>query len=97
MKKSSKLDIGYIAKLAHLHLTPEEETLFSRQLADILGHIDKLRELDLKDIPPTFQAAGTVDVTRKDLVDRQRVLSQEEALANAPDKERGFFRVPKVL
>ena len=97
MAKSPSLDIDYIAKLARLKLTGEEEKRFSQQLTDVLDHVEKLKELDLKDVSPTFQTTGVTDVVREDRADAERVLTPDEALSNAGQKVRGFFRVPKVL
>ncbi len=91
------MDISYIAKLARLKLTPEEEADFSRQLADVLRHVEKLEELDLKGVSPTFQTTGATDAVRPDRVDLERGLAQKEALAGTAYSRRGFFRVPKIL
>lgn len=97
MANSPSLDIDYIAKLAHLKLTAEEEKNFSQQLSDVLIHVEKLKELDFNGIVSTFQTTGVVDAVREDRVDPGRVLTQKEALSNAGRQVRGFFRVPKVL
>ncbi|GMR19191.1 MAG: Asp-tRNA(Asn)/Glu-tRNA(Gln) amidotransferase subunit GatC [Patescibacteria group bacterium] len=97
MSKVPKLDIEYIAHLAHLHLTASEKKKFSKQLSDILAHINKLGELNLDEVEPTFQTTGITDAVREDKAEDSRVLSQKEALSNAPETERGFFRVPKIL
>lgn len=91
------LDIDYIANLARLTLTPEEKKRFSRELSAILTHIAKLSELELKDVPPTFQTTGATDVLREDQIDPKRILSAKEALANAKSTQKGFFKVPKIL
>lgn len=97
MPRSSKFDVEYIAKLARLKLTPRERERFSKQLADVLAHVRKLNKLDLSGIEPTFQTTGVTDVVREDKVKKERVLTQEEALSNAPDKKKGLFRIPKIL
>ncbi len=95
--KKPFLDIDYIANLARLTLTPQEKKRFSKELPAILAHIAKIAEIDLKDVPPTFQTTGAVDVLREDRTDPARILSAKEALANAKSTEKGFFKVPKVL
>jgi len=97
MGRTPKLDLEYIAKLARLKLSPQEKKKFSQELADVLAYIEKLNELKLDDTPPTFQTTGSADVTREDRLEPVRILKQEEALSNTRAKERGFFRVPKVL
>ncbi len=97
MPKPPKLDVEYIAQLARLKLTDPEKKRFSKELPAILAHIAKIAEIDLKDVSPTFQTTGAVDVLREDQADPARVLSAKEALANAKSTEKGFFKVPKVL
>lgn len=97
MSKTPKLDIEYIARLARLKLTDQEKKRFSRQLTSVLDHVEKLKELDLQGVPPTFQTTGITDGVREDRVEAERVLTSEEALSNAGRKVRGFFRIPKVL
>lgn len=97
MPKSSKLDISYIAQLARIKLTLKELERFSKQLADVLAYAEKLGKLNTKDVSPTFQTTGQVDVTREDKLEPERTFTQEEALSNTREKERGFFRVPKIF
>ena len=65
------------------------------QLDAILNYVDKLNELETRDVPPTSHAIPMTNVFREDAV--RPCLSQEEALANAPDRQEGFFRVPRIL
>ena len=97
MPKPLKLDVKYIAQLARLKLTEQEEKRFSQQLADVLSHVDKLNELDLERVAPTFQTTGRTDAVRDDRIQRERILSIKEALSNAARKRGNFVRIPKVL
>ena len=97
MVKSSELDIDYIARLARLLLTPQEKKSFSQQLSDVLGQIEELKKLDVAKVDPTFQTTGAADVLRQDEVQKERILSAQEALANTKETARGHFRIPKVL
>ena len=54
-------------------------------------------EVDLSKVEPTFQTTGLTDALRDDEIEKARVLTQEEALSNAPKKSRGFFKIPKIL
>jgi aspartyl-tRNA(Asn)/glutamyl-tRNA(Gln) amidotransferase subunit C len=91
----SDFDVKYVANLARIQLTPEEEQKFGAQLQHILGYIEKLRELDVSNVEPTAHAVPLVNVTRKDEV---RVsISHEDALRNAPAKANGLFLVPKIV
>ena len=80
--------------LARLGLEPGDEEFYAEQLSGILRHIDRLQQLDTDHIPPTAQV---VEVTAELREDTPRPsLSQEEALANAPARIDGFFRVPSI-
>ncbi len=89
------MDIKYVAHLARLALTPEEEAKIGAQLGSILGYIEKLKEVDVSGVEPTAHAFPLVNVTRPDEV--QPSLSNEEALRNAPAKANGLFIVPKIV
>jgi aspartyl-tRNA(Asn)/glutamyl-tRNA(Gln) amidotransferase subunit C len=88
-------DVQYVARLARIALTPEEEAKFAAQLSHVLGYIEKLNQLDVSGIEPTAHAVPMVNVTRTDEV--QPSLTNEEALRNAPSKANGLFLVPKIV
>lgn len=92
---SAELDVKYVAHLARLALTPEEEKQLGAQLGNILGYIEKLRELDVSGVEPTAHAVPMVNVTRAD--ETRPSLSHEEAMRNAPKKSGGLFVVPKIV
>jgi len=89
------LDVKYVAHLARLALTPDEEKKLGAQLGHILGYIEKLRELDVTNVEPTAHAVPLVNVTRADEI--RSSLSHEDALRNAPKKAGGLFIVPKIV
>jgi aspartyl-tRNA(Asn)/glutamyl-tRNA(Gln) amidotransferase subunit C len=89
------LDVKYVAHLARLSLTPEEEQKMAAQLSSVLGYIEKLKEVDVTSVEPTAHAFPLVNVTRPDEV--KPSLSNDEALRNAPSKANGLFMVPKIL
>ena len=80
--------------LARLGLEPGDEEFYAQQLSGILGHIDRLQELDTDDIPPTAQVVEVANTLREDVP--RPCLTQGEALANAPAAVDGFFRVPSI-
>lgn len=88
-------DVKYVAHLARIALTPDEQQKFGAQLSNILGYIEKLNQLDVSKIEPTAHAVPLVNVFRQDEV--QPSLSNEEALRNAPAKANGLFMVPKIV
>lgn len=87
--------VWHIAELVKLALGEEEVALYQRQLSEILEHFDRLNELNTDDIPPTAQVTEQQNVYRED--DVRAWLTPQEALANAPDTDDGFFRVRPVL
>jgi aspartyl-tRNA(Asn)/glutamyl-tRNA(Gln) amidotransferase subunit C len=91
----TKEQVEHVARLARLEVSEEEKTIFARQLSGILTHIDQLKEVDTTGVEPTATVLPTENVFREDEV--RPSLTQEQALANAPDQADGFFRVPKIL
>jgi aspartyl-tRNA(Asn)/glutamyl-tRNA(Gln) amidotransferase subunit C len=92
---ASDFNIKYVAQLARIALTPEEEKTLGSQLGGILGYIEKLKELDVSNVEPTAHAVPLINVTRADEMGPS--LTQEEALKNAPAKANGLFIVPKIV
>lgn len=94
----SEKDVAYVADLAHLDLTPEERVRFLRDLNSILEYVDRLNELDTSQVQPMTQASQEEIALRDDILEGLRKsLPHELALANAPDSDGVFFRVPKVI
>ena len=92
---SSEIDIKYVAHLARLALMPDEEKKLAAQLGNILGYIEKLREVDVSKVEPTAHAVPLINVTRTDEI--RESLSRDDALRNAPAKANGLFIVPKIV
>ena len=88
-------EVRHVARLARLALTDEELEPMREQLDAILAYIDKLRELDVEGVEPTAHAVPLVNVMRDD--ELAPSLSQEAALANAPDRAGELFRVPRII
>ena len=91
----TEIDVKYVAHLARLSLTPEEEKKIGDQLGNILSYIEKLKEVDVSGVEPTAHAFPLTNVSRPDEV--RPSLSQEEALKNAPAQANGLFMVPKIV
>jgi len=96
--KITEREVRYVADLANLRLTDEEISRLSRDLDEILTHIDTLNELDTSNVQPMAQViydAGEIATLRED---RERpTLGNEAALANAPLAGGGYYKVPKVI
>src|SRR5690348_1017078 len=82
----------HVARLARLELHEEEVERLGAQLNDILAAVSKVAELDLSDIPATSHPLDVVNVMGED--EPRPCLSVEEALANAPERDGDFFKVP---
>lgn len=88
-------DVRQVAKLSRLALSDREIAHFTGQLAAVLEYVGKLNELDVEGVEPLFHASDHHSVMRAD--ETQPGLTPDEALANAPDRQDDFFKVPKVL
>lgn len=88
-------EVEHVARLARLHLDPEELERMRSQLSDILESIALLQEVDVSGVPITAQVTGLASVMRPDIVTGK--LTPEQALANAPDKLNNLFRVRAVF
>lgn len=90
-----KISVEHIAKLARLSVSEEEKELFGLQLNGILGYMEKLSELDTKDVGPTSHVLSLSNVMRDDMPGNS--IPREDALRNAPDHTDKFYRVPKII
>ncbi|MDX1435173.1 MAG: Asp-tRNA(Asn)/Glu-tRNA(Gln) amidotransferase subunit GatC [Anaerolineales bacterium] len=88
-------EVRHIAELARLKLTDEELETYRVQLSSILDHVDSLQDLDTSGIPPTSSVLPPQTVLRQD--EPRPGLTLDQVLKNAPDAEKGQFRVPPVL
>jgi aspartyl-tRNA(Asn)/glutamyl-tRNA(Gln) amidotransferase subunit C len=88
----SRDEVLHVARLARLALTDEEVERLGAQLNAILAAVGKVAELDLEGVEPTAHPLDLVNIWAED--EPHESLSVEEALANAPDREQGFFKVP---
>jgi aspartyl-tRNA(Asn)/glutamyl-tRNA(Gln) amidotransferase subunit C len=92
----SEEEVRHVANLARLGLTDEEVARMGEQLGAILGSIEQIGELDLKDVPPTANPLNLTNVYRPD--EPRAELPREEALGVAPDggAADGLFAVPRI-
>jgi aspartyl-tRNA(Asn)/glutamyl-tRNA(Gln) amidotransferase subunit C len=91
-----EIDVDHVARLARLALTEEERERFRHQLGLILEHAERVREVAAADVPPTAQPVPQKNVFRDDDAPWE-CLTQDEALAGAPEAEDGRFKVPRVV
>ena len=92
---SDTIDVRYVAKLARIALTDEEVDRFGAQLGDLLTHVDALAQLDTNAVPATAQVVESRNVLRDDAL--TPCLDRETVLSQAPQRQGGFFRVPRII
>jgi aspartyl-tRNA(Asn)/glutamyl-tRNA(Gln) amidotransferase subunit C len=93
--KLSREEVEHVAELARLELTDSEKDRFAEQLSNILTHIDKLNQLDTDAIEPTSHVLPMKNIFRDDEI--QGLFPEGDPLRNAPDKDMGYFKVPKII
>ncbi|KWX21430.1 MULTISPECIES: Asp-tRNA(Asn)/Glu-tRNA(Gln) amidotransferase subunit GatC [Mycolicibacterium] len=95
MSQISRDEVAHLARLARLALTDDELDSFAGQLDAILGHVSQIQSVDVTGVEPTDNPLKDVNVSRPDTV--EPCLSQDEALAAAPNAVDGRFAVPRIL
>ena len=93
--KVTKKDLENVAVLTRLRVPEDEQETYIQQMDAILTYMDNLSEVDTENVKPTTYALPMSNVLREDEV--KPSLPREAALSNAPLKENGYFKVPKVL
>ncbi|MGH9481375.1 MAG: Asp-tRNA(Asn)/Glu-tRNA(Gln) amidotransferase subunit GatC [Terriglobales bacterium] len=91
----ASFDLEAIASLAQLELSAEEAAAMRRDLEAILGYIAQIQQIATAGVAPMAHALAAETPLRDDRV--QPSFSQEEALANAPERRQGMFQVPQIL
>ena len=87
--------VRHVARLARLELSPQDEERLRADMDEMLAYVDKLNALDTKDVAPTTQVGEAGTPMRDDEVTNQP--AADAMLANAPSRERDYFKVPKII
>ena len=95
MSQISRDEVAHLARLARLALTDDELDSYAGQLDAILGHVSQIQAVDVTGVEPTGNPLKDVNVTRPDTL--MPCLTQEQALAEAPEAVEGRFAVPRIL
>jgi len=90
-------EVKHIAKLANIPVKDEEEKKLADGFTTTLKVVDELFKVNVKGVEPTHQVTGLENVLREDEVNPERTFTQEQALANAPRTNNGFFVVDQVI
>ena len=93
--KLSREEVQRVAVLARLRLTPEEQSSLTEELDRILGYMDKLNELETADVDLFGHTVNITNTLREDQVTNRP--NADALLANAPDRDGTFFKVPKII
>jgi len=94
-KKITLEQVRHVARLARLELSEAQEESLRADMNEILAYVEKLNELDTSGVEPTSQVGEFGTPMRGDQVTNRP--APEEMLANAPSRERGHFKVPKII
>jgi len=86
-----------IAGLSNIPIDKKEESELTERFNSVLKVVDKLFKVDVKNVQPVHQVTGLENVFREDVVDEEKMLSQEDGLKNAKRKYNGYFVVDQVL
>lgn len=95
MAEVNKELVKYVAALSRLSFDEEELDDFTDKFRSILDYVEKLGELDVDNIEPTYHVMPVSYSMREDIV--KPSLDIEKTLSNAPDRKDDFFRVPRVV
>ena len=101
MSRSEKIIItpellDHLSELAKMKLSEEEKRLFLKDLNRILDYFSIIDEVDASNIEPACHILGLSNVMREDEINGDP-LTQDEALSNAPQKEEGYIKAPRMV
>ncbi|WP_066637101.1 Asp-tRNA(Asn)/Glu-tRNA(Gln) amidotransferase subunit GatC [Desulfolucanica intricata] len=91
----TRAEVDHIALIARLKLSEEQQEKYTEQFNAILKYAELFQELDTKNVEPTFHVLPLQNVFREDKVGEH--LTGEKVLANAPDSDGEYFKVPKIM
>lgn len=94
-RRITKKEVEHVAWLAHVDLSEEEKRIFTEQFNEILDYFEKIDDAETEDVPPTYHVLDLVNVYRED--EAAESIEREDALRNAPKKEKGFFKAPRIV
>jgi len=87
--------VDHIGWLASIKVAEEEKEGFVASFNSVLDYFHQLDELDTEDVEPTYRVVELTNVFREDEVGES--MSQEESLSNAPRRENGYFKSPRIV
>lgn len=94
----TRKDLTHIGWLARLELSEKDVEKYTPKLNSVLDYFSELDDVDTEGVEPTYHVLPLGNVFREDEVSDQRgSLTQDEALSNAPKKQDGFFKAPRMM
>ncbi len=95
MIKINRNLVNNLAKLAKLNLTDKQVNKYSQDISSIVGYMEEIKNLDVKNIPETARVSDEGNIFREDEI--KPSFSQEQALKNSKNTHNGYFLVPQIL
>ncbi|NIR14850.1 MAG: Asp-tRNA(Asn)/Glu-tRNA(Gln) amidotransferase subunit GatC [Desulfobacterales bacterium] len=95
VERISRGEVKHVAKLARLKITEPEADAYQKELNAVLEHFEALQELDTENVEPMSHVLEIKNVWRED--EPRKSSKAESLMANAPNEESGYFKVPKIL
>ncbi|MGD8228538.1 MAG: aspartate--tRNA ligase [Desulfobacteraceae bacterium] len=95
LERISRGEVKHVAKLARLKITDSEADAYQKELNAVLEHFEALQELDTENVQPMSHVLEMKNVWRED--EPRRSSKAKSLMANAPNEESGYFKVPKIL
>lgn len=93
----SKKEIKHIAKLARLGLSEKEMGKMEKELSSILEYFEKLKEVDVSKVEPTFHSVPIENVMREDKVNEKSKTQSTKLLYLAPETKDGYLKVKSIF
>lgn len=90
-------DVKRLARMSKLPLEEADLEHYPEQLSESISYVDNLQDIDTSHVPDSFFTTDARNVMAEDEVDESIMLTQEEALQNAPNTKKGYFVVKRIL
>lgn len=91
----SKEEIKHMAELSKIDFSEEELDNFTKELSNILEYVNQLQEIDIEGVEPTYDVSSKIQLLREDNI--KESLPREEVLKNTPEKQYGYFKLPRIM
>lgn len=95
--KVSEEEVKHIAELARIELTEEEVNKFTKEISDILGYVEQLKEVDTEGVEPISQVTGKINVFREDVSEDASQEKKDIMAKNYPDSQDGYIKVKQIM